>query len=402
MKFGLFANIHDSTKSRDYSEMVNEMREVAGFLDDAGFDMIWLPEHHFSVWGREMMGNPLLMAADLAARTKRLRIGLGAAIIPFWHPLRLAEDIALLDHLTGGRLEFGVGRGNYGLEAQNLNPLADPNNQAMNLKVFVESLHCVRAALANDRFSYKGDIYQFPAPGFKADRAHSVDDPAYVDPATGELIKLTTFPRPKQRPYPPMWQMNSEAIEGVRAAASMDMGIVMWRASVKAIRMRLEAYKETHDATFGGDIALGAKTAIMRDTFVAESEAEARRIAEGACMAALDFANWRGPRVFMDPGEQITPELEASLKKKLSYSFVSPRALFFGSPDDVVEKMLELHRETNIEQIVFKCSWPGLAHEHTMRCLNRIASEVIPRFRARVAAAASRTALPAEVSSPAK
>ena len=140
MKFGLFANIHDPTRSRDYSAMVNEMREVAAFLDDAGFDMIWLPEHHFSVWGREMMGNPLLMAADLAARTKRIRIGLGAAIITFWHPLRLAEDIAMLDHLSGGRLEFGVGRGNYGLEAQNLNPLADPNNPAMNLKVFSEAL----------------------------------------------------------------------------------------------------------------------------------------------------------------------------------------------------------------------------------------------------------------------
>jgi alkanesulfonate monooxygenase SsuD/methylene tetrahydromethanopterin reductase-like flavin-dependent oxidoreductase (luciferase family) len=403
MKFGYFANIHDSTKSRDYSALANEMREVAGFLDDAGFDTIWLPEHHFSVWGRELMGNPLLMAADLAARTKRIRIGLGAAIITFWHPLRLAEDVALLDHLTGGRLDFGVGRGNYGLEAQNLNPLADPNNQAMNLKVFSESLDVLREALGNDRFSYKGEIYQFPAPGFRADRAHSVNDPAYVDAATGELVKLTTFPRPKQRPFPPMWQMNSEAIEGVRGAASKDMGIVMWRPSVKTLRMRLEVYKEAHDAASGGNIALGAKTAVMRDTFVAESEAEARRIAEGPCMEALDFANWRGPRVFLDPGEELPPDLEASLKKKLTYSFVSERALFFGSPDDVAEKLWQLYRETNIEQVLFKCSWPGLPHEHTMRCLKRIASEVIPRFRARVAASAtSRSRLHAEASSPAE
>jgi alkanesulfonate monooxygenase SsuD/methylene tetrahydromethanopterin reductase-like flavin-dependent oxidoreductase (luciferase family) len=389
MKFGLFANIHDPTRSRDYGAMINEMREVAGFLDDAGFDMIWLPEHHFSVWGREMMGNPLLMAADLAARTKRIRIGLGAAIITFWHPLRLAEDIAMLDHLSGGRLEFGVGRGNYGLEAQNLNPLADPNNPAMNLKVFSEALGVLREALGNERFSYKGDIYQFPAPGFRADRAHSVNDPAYVDAATVELIKLTTFPRPKQQPFPPMWQMNSEAIEGVRAAAAMDMGIVMWRTSVKTIRKRLEIYKEAHDAASGGDIPLGAKTAIMRDTFVAESEAEARRIAEGPCMAALDFANWRGARIYLDPGEELAPELEAALKKKLTYSFVSERALLFGSPDDVVEKLWQLHQETNIEQVLFKCSFPGLPHEHTMRCLNLIASEVIPRFRARVASRSS-------------
>ncbi|MSO92455.1 MAG: LLM class flavin-dependent oxidoreductase [Rhodospirillales bacterium] len=385
MKFGCFANIQDPTKSRDYSELVDEMRELAEFLDEAGFDMIWIPEHHFSVWGRELIGNPLLMAADLAARTKRIRIGLGAAIVTFWHPIRLAEDVALLDHLTGGRLEVGVGRGNYGLEAQNLNPLADPNNQAMNLKVFAESVDVLREALANDLFSYKGEIYQFPAPGFRADRAHSVDDPAYVDPATGELIKLTTFPRPKQRPFPPMWQMNSEAIEGVKAAAAKDMGIVMWRPSVKTMRMRLEVYKETYESTHGRKIALGAKTAIMRDTYVAENEAEARRIAELPCMASLDFANWRGPRIYLDPGEQIAPDLEASLKKKLTYDFVSPRSLLFGSADDVVEKLWHMHQEINIEQVLFKCSWPGLPHKQTMRCFERIAADVIPQFRARLA-----------------
>ena len=147
-------------------------------------DIYWIPEHHFSIWGRELLGNPLLMAADLAARTKKIRIGLGAAIITFWHPLRLAEDLALLDHLTGGRLEVGVGRGNYGLEAANLNPLADPNKPAMNLKVFLETLGVLRAALTEDRFSYKGDIYQFPAPGFAPTRR------------TPSTIRAMSIPRP--------------------------------------------------------------------------------------------------------------------------------------------------------------------------------------------------------------
>ena len=119
-------------------------------------DIFWIPEHHFSIWGRELLGNPLLMAADLAARTRKIRIGLGAAIITFWHPLRLAEDIALLDHLTGGRLELGVGRGNYGLEAANLNPLADPNKPAMNLKVFLETLGVLRAALDRGALQLQG------------------------------------------------------------------------------------------------------------------------------------------------------------------------------------------------------------------------------------------------------
>jgi alkanesulfonate monooxygenase SsuD/methylene tetrahydromethanopterin reductase-like flavin-dependent oxidoreductase (luciferase family) len=228
MKFGFFHNIHDVTKQRDYSALLDELRELAIMCDRAGFETFWMPEHHFSVWGRELLPNPLLVAADLAARTERIRIGLGAAIITFWHPLRAAEDIALLDHLTGGRLEVGAGRGNYGLEAKNLNPIADPNNPAMNVKVFDEAVSVLKAALGQERFAFKGDIYQFPAPDFRADRAHSVDDPAYVDPQSKELVKLSTFPRPRQKPLPPMWQMVN-SLDSIRHAARQDMGIVMWR-----------------------------------------------------------------------------------------------------------------------------------------------------------------------------
>jgi Luciferase-like monooxygenase len=140
-----------------------------------------MPEHHFSVWGRELLPNPLMTAVDLAARTKRIRIGLAAAIVTFWHPLRAAEDIALLDQLTGGRVEIGFGRGNYGLEASNLNPDADPNDQARYKLVFDEAVSVIKAALTQERFSFKGKVYQFPAPGFRADRAHTVKDPEYVD-----------------------------------------------------------------------------------------------------------------------------------------------------------------------------------------------------------------------------
>lgn len=381
MKFGYFANIHDTSRKRNYSEMVAEMRELAGYCDQHGFDAFWLPEHHFSVWGREMLGNPLMMACDIAARTRNMRIGLSAAIITFWHPLRLAEDLALLDHLTDGRLEIGVGRGNYGLEASNLNPAADPNNPAGNLSVFLETLEIVKKAIGQESFSHKGEHYQFPAPGFRADRAHSVDDPEFVDSVTGELTKLAIFPQARQKPLPPMWQVVSEAIEAIRAAAQSGMGVIMWRPSVANLRERLRIYKEAAEAATGTKVALGARTAIVRDTFVADSEAEARRIAGDACMQSLNFANWRGPRIYLDPGETLDAETEASLRKQLTYDFVAPRALLFGSPDEVADKLLHLHAETNIEQVIFKCSFPGLAHEHTMRSLRLLAEEVMPRLR---------------------
>ena len=217
MRFGLFHNLHDPTRQRDYGELLDELRELATICDETDFDVLWMPEHHFSVWGRELLPNPLMTAVDLAARTRRIRIGLAAAIVTFWHPLRAAEDIALLDHLTGGRVEIGFGRGNYGLEASNLNPEADPNNQAKAKLVFDEAVSVIKAALTQERFAFKGQVYHFPAPGFRADRAHTVTDPDYVDLQTGELVKLSIYPRARQSPLP-MWEVVN-SLDSIQHAA---------------------------------------------------------------------------------------------------------------------------------------------------------------------------------------
>ena len=379
MRYGYFDLPHDISKQRNYSDLLGDLRRTAELCDESGFDVMWFGEHHFSIWGRELTPNPILLAADIAARTSRMRIGLSAAIITFWHPLRLAEDIAMLDHLTGGRLELGVGRGNYGLEAFNLNPMADPNKPQENFNVFNETLQILKKALGEERFSHKGHYYEYPAPGFSADMAHTVDDPAYVDPDTNELNKLTTYPRPCQHPHPPMWiVVNSDL--SIQHAAENDCGIIMWRATEKMLKAKLAIYKEKHDEIHGRAIPFGARTAIMRDTFVADSKAEARKIAGEAVMGALNFSNWRGPYIFFDPGEKLDPDLQAELTRELTFDFVDDRALLFGSPDDVVDKLISLHESTQIDQVVFKCSWPGLAFEHTERSIKLLRDEVIPRM----------------------
>jgi alkanesulfonate monooxygenase SsuD/methylene tetrahydromethanopterin reductase-like flavin-dependent oxidoreductase (luciferase family) len=169
----------------------------------------------------------------------------------------------------------------------------------------------------------------------------------------------------------------------IEFAAANDCGIIMWRPTIASLRERLRLYRDTARRTRGVDLPLGARTAIMRDTFVAESEADARRIAEDAMMGGLNFSNWRGPKIFLNPGERLTPEIEAQYKKKLTYDFVGERSVFFGSPDDILDKLEELDSETGVEQVVLKCSWPGLAHEHTMRSVRLLTTEVLPRFHAR-------------------
>jgi alkanesulfonate monooxygenase SsuD/methylene tetrahydromethanopterin reductase-like flavin-dependent oxidoreductase (luciferase family) len=380
MRFGLFHNLSDLTKQRDYGDLLDELRELAAICDETDFDVLWMPEHHFSVWGRELLPNPLMTAVDLAARTKRIRIGLAAAIVTFWHPLRAAEDIAVLDQLTGGRVEIGFGRGNYGLEAANLNPDANPNDQAKNKLVFDEAVSIIKAALTQERFSFGGEVYQFPAPGFRADRAHTVTDPDYIDPQTGELIKLSIYPRARQNP-PPMWEMVN-SLDSIRHAAQQDLGIIMWRPPVASVSERLRVYRDTlHQAT-GIELPLGERAAIMRDAFVADTEEDAIRIAGGPMMDALNFSNWRGPSVYLNPGETLSVEDEGALRKRLTYEFVRDRSVYFGRPERIAEQIVDLNRRTGISSVVFKTSWPGLPHAAVRECVRRLGTEVIPAVRA--------------------
>ena len=379
MRIGYFCNPWNIDHQRDYRDILNEVRELAQFCDRADFDNFWLAEHHFSIWGREMLPNPLMMATDLAARTERIRIGLAAAIITFWHPLRLAEDLALLDQLCDGRLEVGVGRGNYGLEGLNLNPIADPNNAADNFAVFADTLNIVKAALSQSRFRFDGAKYTFPFPGFKADQAHPVNHPDYVDAETGELKYLSIYPTPRQKPYPPLWQV-VDSPSSIEFAAKNDLGIIMWRPPVEALRERCKLYRDSA-ASVGVNLPLGGRVGISRDVYVASSREEARKIAGPWAMKALNFSNWRGPKIFMRPGEEFTAGQEEALKKELSFEFVDERSLIFGSPEYVVEKFLELRDDLGLEQVNMKCGWPGMEQKDILKSLDLFAERVLPEIK---------------------
>jgi alkanesulfonate monooxygenase SsuD/methylene tetrahydromethanopterin reductase-like flavin-dependent oxidoreductase (luciferase family) len=356
---------------------MNEVRDLAGFLDRVGFHSMWFAEHHFSIWGRELLPNPIIMATDIAARTTRLRIGLGAAIVTFWHPLRLAEDIALLDQLSNGRLEVGVGRGNYGLEGSNLNPMADPRNPEENFAIFEETVAILKKAFSERVFSHHGRKYQVPAPGFKWDRAHPVNDAAYVD-KSGELVHLSIYPQPRQRPYPPFWQM-VDSPSSVEWAGKNDIGIIMWRPPVTMLKERFKLFRDAARSA-GRELRFGEGTGVLRDAFVAESRSEARELAEHYLMMNLNWSNWRGPKIYLAPGEVLTEQQEAALKKQLTFEFVNDRSLLFGTAEEVADKIQELHDETQMEQLLISSSWSGLPHDRTMRSMRLFVDKVIPRL----------------------
>src|SRR6059036_1512136 len=134
---------------------------IAKLMDRTGYDTFWLAEHHFQREGYECIPNILMLALHLCHITKNIKIGCGFNIAPMWHPLRLAEDFAMVDVLTGGRVRFGVGRGYHTREVDTFgSPLLD---QAANRELFEEQVEIIFKAFKNPVFSHEGRHYTIPA-----------------------------------------------------------------------------------------------------------------------------------------------------------------------------------------------------------------------------------------------
>ena len=135
-------------------------KQAAVFLDDLGFDILWMAEHHFQREGYECIPNLLIMSQYLSQFTKRIKFGCGFNILPMWHPIRLAEDYAMVDILTEGRVVFGVGRGYHTREVESFGaPMMDSD---ANRELFEEQFEIIMKAFRSESFSHQGKHYSIP------------------------------------------------------------------------------------------------------------------------------------------------------------------------------------------------------------------------------------------------
>ena len=381
MNFGYFANF-TNRKNKPYTQLLDEMREIAVFCDRKNWDSIWFTEHHFNHEGMEACPNALIIGTDIAARTKNIRIGQAANVITFWNPIRFAEDAAMLDHISNGRVEIGLARGIYGREAVNLNIDADLKDQAKNFRLFDESLTIIKKAWTEDSFSHKGEFYTYPTPNFIWQHDMSPPDKNFVNLETNEIEKITIVPKPKQKPHPPLWQV----VDGFRSidwAGRNGLNIIMWIPTVKILKERFECYQKARSEFEGREVPLGYGISIVRDMFVAETMEEAKKVAgEGIVNYMRWVCHWRGLGNHMNPGEEL-PETPGKLDL-LSYDFLHPRNLLFGTPDYVAEKIEELQSELNLQNLQVWSNFPGIPHENVMKSLRLFNDEVIPRFSKKI------------------
>ena len=378
MKFGYFCNT-TNWKHKPYKQLLDEARDISVFCDENNWDSIWFTEHHFNHEGMESCTNPLMMGTDIAARTKNIKIGQACNVITFHNPIRLAEDIAFLDQLSGGRVEVGIGRGVYGREAINMNKEADLKDQAKNFRLFEETLTIMKKAWTEKFFNHQGEFYTYPTPNFKWEHDMSPPSEEFLDMNSKEIKKISIVPKPFQKPHPAIWQV-VDSPSSIEWAASNGINTIMWIPTVKALKKRFLLYKEAKSKAENREVPLGEGICLVRDMFIADTMEEAEKLAGEHIVNYMRWVcHWRGLGNHMDPGEEL-PQTDHKLDL-LNYDFLHKRNLLFGTPEYVVNKINELKSELNLQNLQVWSNFPGIEHDACMRSIKLFTDEVMPKIK---------------------
>lgn len=258
-------------------------------MDEGGYDAVWLAEHHFNTYS--VCPSPHLMAMNVVSRTKRLRVGTAVSLAVFYEPLRLAEEIAMLDVLAGGRINWGAGRGFDPLEFKTFRvPVQESAAR------FQEAVDIVLAAWTQEKLTYKGQFWEY------------------------DSVEL--LPKPLQQPHPPTW-LAATSPEAIERAASRGHTILMDpHATHDEIRIKRALYRDRLAAH--GHTIEGRDIPMARLIAIAPTEAQARQVAEeGARWTLGSYAKGLNPAD--DPVARYVNEV-----------------MVYGTPEKVADKLLGL------------------------------------------------------------
>jgi natural product biosynthesis luciferase-like monooxygenase protein len=333
-----------------YPSVGAHMRHIIDFMassEELGFDAVWANEHHFHAYGGHIPSPPVFLAA-LAQRTKRVRLGTSIIVMPLHNPIEIAEQIAMVDLMSGGRVEFGIGRGFVMHDHETFGVPMD-QAQARN----TEGLEVVLKAWSGQPFSYNGQHYHFE--------------------------NLTVWPKPEQEPHPPVWM-----------ACSNNPDSFAWTAQ--------QGYKLLTLAYLKPLPKLGELTTIYRDNWAAsgrnpvdcevgthyqvvldESGAKARKRAEQALTRYAGLL-----RESIGQAKDVNAALKHSASEGIEVDkLVDEGRLAAGTPDEIVAMLERAQDELGVTIVDCSFMFGGITYEEADRSIRLFASEVMPRLRQR-------------------
>jgi alkanesulfonate monooxygenase SsuD/methylene tetrahydromethanopterin reductase-like flavin-dependent oxidoreductase (luciferase family) len=321
--------------------------ELAIASEQHGFDYAWFAEQHFHNYGYSP--NPLMIAQAVAGETSTIRVGMSVLALPYWNPVRLAEDIALLDMLSGGRLDVGIGRGfqHIGFRGFNID-LAERQGR------FDECLDIMIQSWTTDSLTYEGEFYQFPN-------------------------GMNVFPKPVQKPHPPIW-VAVTSDENVRWVAKTDyrvFGSANWGTDAQAqddYHLYLAERESVGVTTDYWSYALNRQCYVIPHgaDYAAEKDAFEQR-----CRYHIRMG--RGIRydtVSYDKGHVQAGPLPSEETSDDLFTRV-----LFGYPEEIADRILAMNELLPIDMVITQMDFAGLAHDKSMRSQELFGAEVIPAVK---------------------
>jgi alkanesulfonate monooxygenase SsuD/methylene tetrahydromethanopterin reductase-like flavin-dependent oxidoreductase (luciferase family) len=349
MRFGLFYQASEAP-GQTHAERYAEMLDLIALGDTLGFDVAWLAELHFG-GAFSLLASPLMVVPVIAQRTRRIRIGTAVTLLPLHNPLSCAEQAATADLLSGGRLEFGVGRGSIPSQFHGFGVPVSENRGR-----FDEALEIIRRAWTQERFSYRGTYYQ-------------VEDVAVV-------------PRPLQRPHPPI----RVAVHSAESFAHIgDLGVPIYSGTTTTALPQLREYMalyRTHLAA-AGHAWQSDQMALMLPVHVGATSAAARDAMRPGVLKYyqnLEVIFSQLPDSYADhlPRLKTIRETIANLPYE---KFFRDQAVF-GDAAEVVDRLQAVRDEFGLSQIICWFDQGAmLPRADVERAMRRFTDEVMPKLR---------------------
>ncbi len=351
MKFGILYNTDYYPEAHGSpAQYYQQILEQTQFEEELGFDAVWFGEHHYSGYS---FGSPPVIAMAAAARTKRIRLGTGVSLVPLHHPIRLAEEYAMLDVLSGGRLEYGIGRGF--LKYSHL--VFGINEDESHERYHEGTDLIVKAWMADGPFSYEGKFWK--------------------------LHDYTFFPKPLQQPHPPIYASAVVTPESAVYAGSRGFHLTtgLFVPAREKVRDIIALYRQTL-CEHGFDPAT-REVAGVYQLYCGESQEEARRNGGQYALqyfrffSTLDQRALHTSKAFEHYGGGVSRIFAGRTYEDLEQA----RLLMIGEPQYIIERIHWAQEYYGTNYLIFEVAQGGEPHHLVMKSLERFAAHVMPVFR---------------------
>ena len=345
MRFTLVINMERMHPDEDMRDVARHVTEMVQMADAGGFDIVWAAEHH--AIEMTIAPGPFQLLAHLAAHTSRIRLGTAVVVAPYWHPIKLAGEAAMIDLLSGGRLELGIGKGAYQREFDRMVDGIDLNQ---GVPMMLEMMPALKALWRGD-YAHDGEYWSFPA--------------------------TTSCPKPLQKPHPPLW-VAARHPTSFDSAVEHGCSVMTWAltrpfAEVEAYMGRFE------DAVANHPEAERPRFMTMRHAAVYERPEDADTYVNAVILQGGQFENLFGQ---LAPVVEGFPEAVAfeKLRNRAEYEpEVLLENLIFGSPDQVIEK-LRPYEALGVDYFCY-CASYGCPVPEQKTSLRLFIDEVMPAFQ---------------------